>query len=180
MPQISTTTNQNVMSFLPIPIRVVIDRIRKEIENTEQRDQLSVQHLLRMFYSENHAFAQHDREGSLTADIKSKEVSIYNNLADEEPEGFISFCLHFENNLYCFDINRENPMEPFSIYKTKESENVSANPQWYIGQEPPFKWKRDKNQISMFGYSLHSFYKYKKDEEHPNRIIYAVEPLTRY
>ena len=95
MPQISTTTNQNVMSFLPIPIRVVIDRIRKEIENTEQRDQLSVQHLLRMFYSENHAFAQHDREGSLTADIKSKEVSIYNNLADEEPEGFISFCLHF-------------------------------------------------------------------------------------
>jgi hypothetical protein len=180
MSQGNVTTSQNVISFLPRPIRVVIDRIRKELERTDRKEELSVQDLIRMFYSENHAFAQHDREGSLTADIKGKEVSIYNNLADEEPKGFISFCLHFESNLYCFDVNREEPMKPFSIYKTKESENVSANPQWYIGKEHPFKWKRDKNQISMFGYSSYSYYRYNKDEEHPNRIIYSIEPLTQY
>lgn len=180
MSQGNVTTNQNVMSFLPTPIRVVIDRIRKELEKTDSKEELSVQDLLRMFYSENHAFAQHDREGSLTADIKGKEVSIYNNLADEEPKGFISFCLHFESNLYCFDVNREEPMKPFSIYKTKESENVSPNPQWYIGIEHPFKWKRNKNQISMFGYSPYSYHKYKRDEEHSNRIIYSIEPLTQY
>lgn len=64
MSQISTTNSQNIISFLPKPIRVVIDRIRKELERTENKEALSVQDLLRMFYSENHAFAQHDREGA--------------------------------------------------------------------------------------------------------------------
>lgn len=180
MPQGSIENDESVISFLPKPIRIIIDRVRRKLVRTDNKEELSVQELLRIFYSENHAFAQHDREGSLTADIKSKEISIYNNLADNEPEGFMGFCLHFESNLYCFDINRKEPMLPVSIYKTKEIENVSANPQWYIGKEPPFKWKRDKNQISMFGYSPYSYHKYNKDEEHPNRIIYAMEPLTQY
>lgn len=178
MSQGSISVNRNVVSFLPKPIAVVVDRIRIELEKTDNN--ISVQTLLNIFYSENHAFARHDRAGSLTADIKSQELSIYNNLADNEPHGFLSFCLHFDGNLYCFDINKENPESPTPIYKTKESENVSSNPQWYIGSEPPFKWKRDKNQISMFGYSPYSYHKYKRDEEYPDRIVYALEPLTYY
>jgi hypothetical protein len=166
--------------ILPKPIKITIDRIRQELLKIDYSKTLSVQDFLKLFYMENPAFLQHDIEGSLTADIKGSELTIYNSLADIAPENHLAFCLHFEEGLYCFDINKEDPEKPILVYKTKNAEIVSMNPQWYIGKEPPFKWKRDKDEISMFGYSPFSFHKYKMDEENKNRILYKVEPLTNY
>ena len=155
-------------------ILILIERFRREISLAKQTDGLSVEHFLRIIYSENQAYAQHDRHGSVTIDIRANEVTVYNSLADEPDDNHLGFCVHYNGSLFCFDINKEDPNEKVKIFEVANNEYVSANPQWYIGKEPPFKWNRDNNTLSMYGFSKYQ-HSFKQDPESENRIIYRLK-----
>jgi hypothetical protein len=158
-------------------ILILIERLRREISVSKIKESLSVEHFLRIFYSENQAYAQHDRHGTVTIDIRANEVTIYNSLADEPDHNYLGFCIHYNNSLFCFDLNKEDPADKIKVFEVLHHEYVSANPQWYIGNEPPFKWNRDKNTLSMYGFSKYQ-HSFKQDPKNENRIIYQLKEIA--